>query len=372
MDADAEAPTPEHPEEVWFSASASPGLPDWLASHRVSLALTTYQAGKLILVGLRGDGRLTVFERTFSRCMGLCPDGEDLWLCTLYQIWRFANVLRPGQEYEGHDRLYVPRQGFCTGDLDAHDLAIGRDGRAIFANTRFNCLATVSVRDSFAPVWRPPFITALAPEDRCHLNGLALVDGVPRFATVAADSDVADGWRPRRRDGGRVLEIPSGRVVASGLSMPHSPRFHRGRLWLHNSGEGDFGSVAAGGGPFEPLAFGPGYLRGLDFVGDFAVMGLSRPRRDGAFDGLVLGDRLAGRGVEAFCGLQVVELGTGRVAHWLRIEGLVSELYDVVALRGAVRPMALGFKSDEIRRLLTIGEPAGIGDGPATPGGPCA
>ncbi len=172
--------------------------------------------------------------------------------------------------------------------------------------------------------------------------------------TAVSTSDVADGWRDRRRDGGVVIEVPTSRIVVSGLSMPHSPRVYRDRLWLLNSGTGYFGSVDPVRGTFEPLTFCPGYLRGLTFVGDYAVVGLSRPRRDKTFDGLALDEQLASRGAEARCGLHVIDLRSGDVVHWVRVGGMVSELYDVVSLPGAVRPMVLGFKSDEIQRLLSI------------------
>ena len=188
------------------------------------------------------------------------------------------------------------------------------------------------------------------------MNGLALADGRPRYATAVSTSDVVDGWRDRRRDGGVVLEVPAGRVIASGLSMPHSPRLYRGRLWLHNSGTGHFGSIDPAGGRFEPLTFCPGYLRGLAFVGDYAVVGLSRPRDDKTFGGLALDDELAKRAADARCGLLIIDLRTGDAAHWLRVEGMVRELYDVAVLPQVSRPMALGFKTDEIQRMIAIGE----------------
>src|SRR5215831_9098761 len=218
--------------EPWVQVTGSPRLASWLAEHRVSLAFTTYQTGKLFLLGRHPEGRLAVFERTFNRAMGLWADGQTLWLSTLYQLWRFENMLRPGEVYQGHDRLYVPKVGHTTGDLDVHDVAVEAGGRVVFVATSFGCLATRSERYSFTPLWRPPFLSKLAPEDRCHLNGLALEDGRARYVTAVSQSDVADGWRDRRTDGGVLLEVPSGRVVLSGLSMPHSPRVHRGRLWL--------------------------------------------------------------------------------------------------------------------------------------------
>ena len=153
-----------------------------------------------------------------------------------------------------------------------------------------------------------------------------------------------------------MVDVRSNRIVASGLSMPHSPRVYQGRLWLLNSGTGFFGHVDLASRAFRPLTFCPGYLRGLAFIGDYAVVGLSRPRHDKTFGGLKLGEELTARGAEARCGLHVIDLRSGDAVHWLRLDGMVSELYDVVVLPNVARPMALGFKTDEIQRMIAIGE----------------
>lgn len=145
-------------------------------------------------------------------------------MSSLYQLWRFENVLEPGQQASGYDRLYVPQVGYTTGDLDIHDVAVEADGRVVFVNTLFGCLATTSPTHSFVPLWRRPFLSRLAAEDRCHLNGLALENGRAKYVTAVSQSDVADGWRDRRHDGGCVIDIHTNEVMATGLSMPHSPR----------------------------------------------------------------------------------------------------------------------------------------------------
>lgn len=334
-------------------------FPDWLAQMRTSLAFTTYQAGKLFLIGLQPDGRLSLFERTLNRCLGLWGNAQSLYLSSLYQLWRFENLLGPGETYEGYDRCYTPRVGWVTGDIDAHDLALDARGRIVFVSTLFSCLATVSETHSFTPLWQPPFISRLAAEDRCHLNGLAMRDGVPGWVTAVSRTDIADGWREHRREGGCLIDVQRNEVVLTGLSMPHSPRWYRDRLWLHNSGTGEFGYADLKSGTFVPVAFCPGYLRGLAFVGDYAVAGLSKPRRDRAFSGLYLEERLEKEGVGARCGLVVIDLKRGDTVHWLRIEGeVVEELYDVVSLVGVRRPMAIGFVSDEIRRVISVGDTA--------------
>ena len=326
----------------------------WMAEQKLSIALTTYQIGKLFFLGLKGNGELSIFERSFNRCMGLCTTANGLYLSSLYQVWRFENVFRNGEPQDDYDRLYLPQVGYTTGDLDIHDMAVDADGKLVFVNTLFGCLATLSETHSFKPLWRPPFISKLAAEDRCHLNGLAMKDGRPAQVTAVSRSDVADGWREQRANGGIVIDVPRKEIIASGLSMPHSPRWHNGRLWLLNSGTGEFGHVELDTGRFVPVTFCAGYLRGLAFHGDFALVGLSKPRQNKTFSGLPLDGKLKTKEAEPRCGVQVIDLRTGDAVHWLRIEGVVDELYDVVALPGVRRPMALGFKTDEIRRVLSI------------------
>jgi uncharacterized protein (TIGR03032 family) len=329
-------------------------FPAWLAEQKLSLALTTYQIGKLFFIGLKDNGELSIFERSFNRCMGLCVTANGLYLSSLYQVWRFENLFTQGEQQDGYDRLYLPQVGYTTGDLDIHDMAVAADGRLIFVNTLFGCLATLSETHSFKPLWRPSFSSRLAAEDRCHLNGLAMKEGRAAYVTAVSRSDVVDGWRDHRADGGIVIDVTTNAIVADGLSMPHSPRWHQGRLWLLNSGTGEFGHVDLAAGRFVPVSFCAGYLRGLAFHGDFALVGMSKPRHNRTFSGLALDENLRSRQAEARCGVQVIDLRSGDVVHWLRFEGVVDELYDVVALPGVRRPMALGFKTDEIRRVLSI------------------
>lgn len=326
----------------------------WLAEQNLSLAFTAYQVGKLFFLGLTPEGELSVFERSFNRCMGLCATDSGLWLSSLYQVWRFENLFTEGQTQDGYDRLYLPQVGNTTGDLDIHDLAVDGYGRLVFVNTLFSCLATLSDTHSFKPLWQPPFIGKLAAEDRCHLNGLAMRDGQPAYVTAVSRSDVADGWRDRRTDGGLVIDVAQNEIIAGGLSMPHSPRWHRDKLWLLNSGTGEFGFIDFTTGQFQPVCFCPGYLRGLAFHGDFAVVGLSKPRHNKTFTGLPLDAALAAKDAEPRCGLQVIDLRTGDSVHSVRIDGIVEELYDVVVLPGVRRSMALGFKTDEIRRVISV------------------
>jgi len=286
--------------------------------------------------------------------MGLYARPERLYMRAKSQLWQLDNILERGQMYNGYDKLYVPRIGHTTGDLDIHDVAVNSAGEVIFISTFLNCLATLSDTHSCAPLWEPKFLSKIVTEDRCHLNGLAVVDGQPRFVTACSRSDIIDGWRSSRRDGGVVIDVPSDEIVCAGLSMPHSPRFYHGRLWLHNSGIGWFGYADLRTGKFEPVTFCPGYLRGLTFGKNYAIVGLSKPRGDKSFSGLVLDEELMAKNAEPWCGLMAIELNTGNIAVWLRFEGIIKELYDVGVLPGVSRPMALGFQDDEIERRLTF------------------
>ncbi len=354
-DSFVEKPSANHP---WIQIYCSRNFTGWLSRHRTSLAFSTYQTGKLFLVGTDPDGGLSLFERTFNRAMGMFGDSQRLWLSTQYQLWRFDNALAAGQTYQERDRLYVPRVAYTTGDIDMHDVAVEDSGRVVFVATSLSCLGTISDRVSMTPLWKPTFISKLVPEDRCHLNGLALRDGRAHYVTAVSQSDVSDGWRSRRNDGGVVVDVTTNEIVCSGLSMPHSPRWYRDQLWVLNSGCGEFGRVNLETKTFEPIAFCPGYMRGLTFVGDHAVVSLSQPRHDKTFDGLPLNAELEKRDASAQCGLQVIDLNNGEIAHWLKVENEVAEIYDVVALSGTLRPMALGLKSDEIQRLLVLDEPS--------------
>jgi uncharacterized protein (TIGR03032 family) len=296
------------PAEERVTYSMSPGLSGFLGAQRIALAVSSYQSGKFYLLGQNVDGGLMVDERFFRKAMGICvPDPDTILLATLFQIVRFKNVLNAGEQINNvFDACYVPRETYVTGEIDAHDVGVLKDGRVVFVNTLYNCLATPSLRHSFTPVWKPPFISSIVKEDRCHLNGLAMADGVPRYVTAVSRSDTIDGWRDRRASGGVVVDVQSGDIVAGGLSMPHSPRIYRDRLWLLNSGTGELGWIEPGTGgrvaKFHPLAFCPGFLRGLAFHGDHAFVGLSKPRYQ-RFEGLALDQKLADADSEPWCGV---------------------------------------------------------------------
>jgi uncharacterized protein (TIGR03032 family) len=305
-----------------------------------SLLVTTYQAGKLVM--LRADkGVVNTHFRTFPKPMGLALQGGWLAIGTAREIWEYHNVPAVAAKLppEGkHDSCFLPRRAHVTGEVFIHEMARVRastgggardeDHELWFVNTRFSCLCTFDRAHSFAPRWRPPFVTALAPEDRCHLNGLGLVDGRVRYVTALGETDTPAGWRANKKNGGILMEVPSGAVVVRGLSMPHSPRWYRGKLWLLESGTGTIGTVDLSAGRYEAVAGVPGFSRGLDFLGDLAFIGLSQVRESAVFSGIPLTERLT----ERTCGVWVVNLVTGRTVAFLKFEDAVQEIFAVQVL----------------------------------------
>lgn len=339
------------PEPV--NISCTRGLADWLQRNNVSIAFTSYQTGRLYLVGVDANKRVSFHERHLARAMGLWADPQRLVVSTLFQVWRFENVLAPNQSLDAPDRHYVPRVAHTTGDLDIHDIGVMSDGRIVFVNSLFSCLATLSPTHAFRVFWKPPFISKLAAEDRCHLNGLAMKDGAPAYVTATSRSDVVTGWRNRRAEGGCIIDVASNAIVTEKLSMPHSPRWAGERLWVLNSGTGYLGTVDLASGAFEPHVFCPGFLRGLAFHNNHAIVGLSLPR-DGSFSGLQLDDELKKRDADPWCGVQIVNLASGDIVEWIKLEGGVSELFDVQVLPGVRWPVATGFLNEEIQKLYTF------------------
>lgn len=337
--------------------SFSSGLADFLAANDISIGFTSYQTGRLYLVGRGSDGKLAVHEALYPQAMGVTADENRIYLGSLTQVVRMENVLAAGQLANGvHDKVYVPRNMQTTGNIDIHELGIRKDGQIICVNTRHNCLSIPSVTHSFKPIWKPDFISELATEDRCHLNGLAMVDGQPKYVSAVAQSDIKDGWRDSRKDGGIIINVENNTILAEGLSMPHSPRWHAGRLWLLNSGTGELGWLDPDNHQFTPVAFFPGFLRGLAFHNDHGFVTLSKPRH-GHFEGLALDERLKEKNAEQWCGIQILSLSTGEIAQWLRLEGAITELFDICILPGVKNPITLGPQSTEIRDFITIERP---------------
>ena len=272
-------------------------------------------------------------------------------------------MLGPGQlatqQSLHYERLYVPRMSHTTGDIDAHELAVDAKDELIFVNTKYSCLATLDAVHSFKPLWKPAFISRLAPEDRCHLNGLAMQNGAPKYVTAVSRCDVVDGWRERRHEGGILIDVQTDRVVTEDLSMPHSPRLNAGTLWVLDSGRGYLCRVDAKSGKTEQVVFCPGFARGLSFWRGYALVATSLPR-DGAFMGLELEANVKARDGEPRCGAYIIDTRNGDILHWIRFDGAVRELFDAAFIPGVRAPMCVGLGNPEMRTLITFdGEASG-------------
>jgi uncharacterized protein (TIGR03032 family) len=334
----APADCPHAAQEALRSVHTT-SFPPLLERLGISLLVSTYQAGKLILV--RADeGRLNTHFRLFDKPMGLAAYRERLAIGTARAVEEYRNVPAVAAKVQPpgrHDACYLPASNHVTGDIDIHEMAWGRNDTLWLINTRFSCLCTLEPRHSFVPRWRPGFVSALAPEDRCHLNGLGLVEGMPRYVTALGDTDSHQGWRERKANGGVLIDVASNRPVSRGLSMPHSPRWYGGHLWVLESGQGTLARVDVETGELSKVAELPGFTRGLDFFGPFAFIGLSQVRESATFSGIPLVERID----ERICGLWVVQIETGQTVAFLRFEEAVQEIFAVQVLPGIRFPELL-------------------------------
>jgi uncharacterized protein (TIGR03032 family) len=320
----------------------------------ISLLVSTYQAGKVLVVRAEGNG-LNTLCRTFESPMGLAAKPDELMIGTRQHVWNYYNhgrlppPLRPAGR---HDACYLPRLAFVTGNIQIHEMAWA-GSECWIVNTRFSCLCTLNGRHSFLPHWWPSFITELVSEDRCHLNGVGIRDGQPRYATCLGQTNTAGGWRANKARGGCLLDVSTGAVLAADLSMPHSPRWHLGRLWLLESGQGSLALVDEPTGRCDPIAYLPGFTRGFDFHGTIAFIGLSQVRESAVFSGIPLTERLQ----ERICGVWAVDLASGKTLAYLKFEGGVQEIFAVQVLPGVRFPDLITDETEVIGNsfLLPVG-----------------
>ncbi|MBP0001288.1 MAG: TIGR03032 family protein [Cyanobacteria bacterium SID2] len=305
-------------------------FPQILKQLGISLVVSTYQAGKLIVLRADGDTLNTHF-RVFDKPMGVAVDREKLAIGSAYHLWELRNVPPVSERLEPpgkHDACYLPRKLHVTGDIDIHEMAY--TSKALwFINTRFSCLCTLDSVHSFVPRWRPPFVSAYELTDRCHLNGLGLRDDRPRYVTALGATDSAEGWRKNKANGGILMDIETDEILVRGLSMPHSPRWYLDRLWVLESGCGSLATVDLPTGQLATVAELPGFTRGIDFYGDLAFIGLSQIRETAIFSGIPIA-----RQAERYCGVWVVNIMTGETVAFLRFEDAVREIFAVQVLPG--------------------------------------
>lgn len=343
-----------------FSCSYSRDLPDLLELLDCSLVLSTYQAGKVILLSPNGEN-LVQLTRNFRAPMGMAvdehapPEAARMAVATKDDVvvLRNAPALAPAYPRKPgtYDGFFVPRTAYFTGPLDIHDMAFSGD-RLWAVNTRFSCLCHLDDRASFHPVWKPPFVSALAPEDRCHLNGLAMENGRPRYVTALGATDTPRGWSEGRTTGGILMDLKTNDVLASGLGMPHSPRLYDGRLFVLASATGALLEVDRDRGDVTEIRRVPGFARGLARRGDYLFVGHSRLRQRHVF-----GDLPVARS-DVRAGVTVIHLPTGAVAGGLHYHLSCEEIYDVHVLPGMRRPNILGVEDELYRQAIVTPETA--------------
>jgi uncharacterized protein (TIGR03032 family) len=344
----------------WSAPSDSPlrsvytqSFPEFLNQLQSSLLVSTYQTGKLICARYDG-GQLNTHFRNFARPMGLAVAPGRIAVGTRAEVLDYRNfpAVAPKVEPRGkHDSCFLPRNKHFTGDIRIHEIAFAQ-GELWLAATNFSCLATLDAEHSFVPRWSPPFISALTSEDRCHLNGLCVIDDEPRYVTALGETDTPGGWRENKASGGILIDVETGETVLRGLSMPHSPRWFDGRLWMLESGKGTISVADLDEGTVETVAELPGFTRGLLFAGGIAFVGLSQVRETATFGGLPLMERLD----ERLCGVWAVNPQSGQIVGFLRFEELVQEVFDVAMLPGLRYPEIAEEGSDAATNSFVLPE----------------
>ena len=344
--------SPAAPAAVEFRYTQTDSFVALLQQLGASLLVSTYQANKLLVARAAGGG-LSMLVRTFDRPMGLAVDGRRLALGTRNQVWFLRNApdIAPRVEPAGqHDACFLPRSCHVTGDIGVHELAWAGEELWV-VNTRFSCLCTLHPDYSFVPRWRPPFITALAAEDRCHLNGLAIVDGQPKYVTALGETDTADGWRANKPQGGCLMEVTSGEV-----DQPRPVDAALAALARRPAVAAGIRDRAAGARrsrhrpPSRRVAELPGFARGLALAGPYAFVGLSKIRPTSAMDGVPLAERRE----QLKCGVAVVDLRSGQVIALLEFQTAVEEIFDVQLLPGLRFPEVIGFQQETIQHTFVV------------------
>jgi uncharacterized protein (TIGR03032 family) len=345
----APAPTPaaDSPLRSVYTGS----MPTILDQLRSSMLITTYQTGKLICARY-DSGLVNTHFRDFNRPMGITARRDRFALGTRSEVLDYRNfpAVAPKIDPPGkHDAAFLPRNRHFTGDIQIHEVEFA-GGELWVVATAFSCLATLDANHSFIPRWAPPFITALQPEDRCHLNGLCVIDDQIRFVTALGETDEPGGWRPGKASGGILIDVESGETVLKGISMPHSPRWHDDRLWILESGRGTIAVADLDAGTWETVAELPGFTRGLAFAGGLAFVGLSQIRESSTFGGLPIEERLD----ERLCGVWAVDTESGKIVGFLRFEELVQEIFDLTFLPGLRYPEVAEEGSDAALRSYVL------------------
>lgn len=297
-----------------------------LSELKATLLVSTYAAGKVAVIGAAG-GQLDLTFHNFDQAMGVALSPQKIAVGAKGQIWflenggQLASQIEPRGKYQ---QCFLARSSLVTGNIHIHEM-FWSDNQLWVVNTLFSCLCTVQDGFSFVPRWKPPFISELIGEDRCHLNGFAFENGQPKYVTMMAQTDKAGGWRPDKSTTGCLMDVQTNQVISGGLAMPHSPRIHDNKLFVLNSGFGTIEEVDRSNGKRESIEKVPGYTRGLAIHGPFAFIGMSKIRETAVFGGVPIAeDRENLR-----CGVAIVDLRIGKAVAFIEFETGIEEVFDV-------------------------------------------
>lgn len=337
-----------------FTCTATPGFTRLLHELRSSLAITTYQAGKVILISPKNENELIQFPRTFRKAMGLALSQHKLAVATQNEVVIYADS--PGQAKNFpkkpgvYDQLYIPRAKYFTGELDIHDVHFTSKG-LLAVNTRFSCVSLINDDFSFTEVWRPSFITELRPDDNCHLNGMVVIGDRPKYLTALGETNSAKGWRGTKANGGILIDAGSQDILLRQLPMPHSPRVYKEGLFVLLSATGELVRVDIDKRSYEVIHRFNGFVRGMDRIGDFLFIGLSKLRTTSAsFGDLPIAAH------SPVCGVAVLHLPSGKLIGQLKYETSVEEIYEVCVLPRSIRPAIMSIEKEDHEGVITTSD----------------
>ena len=114
-------------KEIGFRHSRN--FPSLLKQLQTSLLVSTYQAGKLAVVGAR-EGKLNLSFHNFDRPMGVATSWRWIAVGTGGQIWflRSAPDIAQRLQRAGHfDGCFLARRSHVTGEIQCHELGFGDD-----------------------------------------------------------------------------------------------------------------------------------------------------------------------------------------------------------------------------------------------------